>query len=39
MLNLTHTKITETEKDGNKDREALYKLMKCCTYEIKQGKT
>ena len=39
MLNLTHTKIIETEKDGNKDREALYKLMKCCTYEVKQGKT
>ena len=39
MLNLTHTKIIETEKDGNKDREALHKLMKCSTYEVKQGKT
>ena len=39
MLNLAEIKIIETEKDGNKDREALYKLMKYCIYEVKQGKT
>ena len=32
MLNLTHTKRIEAEKNGDKDGKALYKLMNNAVY-------